>query len=768
MGQIVGRRIRVRGRVQGVGFRPHVFRLAAAHGLVGHVSNDGAGVAIEAWGAAAALRRFLSQLETQAPPLARVTDIEAAALDGAAPAGFTIGPSGGGSVSTAIAPDAAICAACLEDIDRRDDRRFGYAFTNCTHCGPRFSIVRSIPYDRANTTMDAFEMCAACQAEYHDPRDRRFHAQPNACPDCGPRLWLETAEGGRMVEDPIAEAARHIRGGAVVAIKGIGGFHLACDAVDGGVVETLRRRKRRPGKPLAVMARDVEQVRLFCRLTDMEEALLQSDIAPILLLPKAGDSLADAIAPDIDRIGVMLPYTPLHHLLLARLPHPLVMTSGNRSDEPQAVDNAEAAERLAGIADAWLMHDRAIVNRLDDSVMRFSGSDAQVLRRGRGLAPAPIPLAPSFGDAPPVLAMGGQLKSAFCLLREGSAILSQHMGDLEQPAARAGHRTNLTRYRELFRFDPAVVAVDTHPDYAATVDGSGLARQTGARLLPVQHHHAHFAAVLAEHGVDPDDDASLGIILDGLGHGDDGTLWGGEVLVGGFRHVRRAAHFAPVPLPGGARAMVEPWRNLVAHLHAAFGGQWTAAISGTPVARLLADMPIDTTMHMIERGTNSPLSSSAGRLFDAVAAALGVRLDRQRYEGQAAMELETLARPHASDPVRYPVDRTPGDPVVLSWEPLWRALIADLRQDTEPGRVAARFHAGLAWALADCADELAGQAGARRIALSGGVMQNEILLDALRDRLVARGHAVLIPRLAPANDGGLALGQAAVAAAVSC
>ncbi|MFZ2102288.1 MAG: carbamoyltransferase HypF [Oricola sp.] len=761
-----GRRIRVRGLVQGVGFRPHVWRLANEAGLAGHVLNDGAGVEIEAWGGEDALEAFRKRLETEAPPLARIDAVECESLSGPVPGkGFRIERSAGGAISTGIVPDAATCPDCLAEIFNPDNRRFEYAFTNCTHCGPRLSIVRSIPYDRARTSMSAFPMCADCTREYEDPADRRFHAQPNACPVCGPQLWLEDGQGRTDCKDPIAEVARLIEDGGIVAIKGIGGFHLACDATSEEAVSELRRRKRRAAKPLAVMAKNASQIRRFCFVSAREEKLLKAIPAPIVLLRNEGEALASGIAPGQSQTGFMLPYSPLHHLLMAALDRPIVLTSGNLSDEPQATDNDDARVRLAGIADRWLMHDRDIVNRLDDSVMRLDAPGPQILRRARGLAPEPLPLAGGFADAPAVLAMGGELKSSFCLLGRGQAIPSQHMGDLEEAATYADFRKAIALYRGIFRFDPEVIAVDLHPDYLSTRLGEALAKETGAKLVRVQHHHAHLASCLAEHGIEPGDDLSVGIIMDGLGLGTDGTIWGGEFLVGGYGGFERAGHFAPVALPGGAQAMREPWRNTVAHLKAAFGDGWRDRVAGTVFGDMMEAKQLGVIERMIEKGLNAPLSSSAGRLFDAVAAALGISAERQHYEGQAAMEMEALAAPHLDGAGGYPIAVTENGGVgVLSWTPLWEALTDDLKIGMQTGVIAARFHLGLAGALAEMAIRIAERAGTRRIAVSGGVMQNRILLERLHDRLVHEGFDVLAQSRVPANDGGLSLGQAAIAA----
>lgn len=754
--------------MQGVGFRPHVWRLANEAGLVGHVLNDGAGVDIEAWGEAEVLDDFLVRLETETPPLARIDRIAWEPLGGPPQRdGFHIAESLGGDIVTGVVPDAATCPDCLAEILDPADRRFGYAFTNCTHCGPRLSIVRAIPYDRANTAMAPFAMCEACEGEYGNPADRRFHAQPNACPVCGPRLWLEDESGPVVCADPLAEVAARLKAGVIVAIKGIGGFHLACDAVDEETVAKLRQRKHRAAKPFAVMVRDVAQARRFCAIGAEEEALLTSAAAPIVLLSHAGEGLAPGIAPGLDQTGIMLPYAPLHHLLMRAVDRPLVMTSGNRADEPQATGNDEAKERLSGIAGLWLMHDRDIVNRLDDSVMRADALGPQVLRRARGMAPEPRVLAGAFGSAPPVLAMGGELKSTFCLLKEGQAVVSQHMGDLEDAATHVDYRKTLALYRDIFRFDPAVIAVDAHPDYLSTRWGKALAEDTGAQLVSVQHHHAHLASCLAEHGIAPGEEQCVGIILDGLGRGADGTIWGGEILVGGYGGFERAGHFVPVALPGGAQAMREPWRNVVAQLSAAFGEEWKARIAGTGLDALLEGKPVGIVEQMIARSVNAPLSSSAGRLFDAVAAALGICFDRQHYEGQAAMEMEALAAPHPGEARAYPVDIvSTGDARVLSWAPLWEALLEDLKKGVERGAIAARFHLGLAAALSEAAAAVAADAGLQRVVLSGGVMQNRILLETLYRQLRAIGLDVLVQSRVPANDGGLSLGQAVVAASI--
>ena len=760
-----GARIRVRGLVQGVGFRPYIWLLAREAGLSGQVLNDGDGVEIEAFGPGPALDAFIARIPAEAPPLARVDNVVVSPLD-TEPAGadFVIAKSANTDIMTGIVPDAATCPACRAEIFDPSNRRYGYAFTNCTHCGPRLSIISGIPYDRAQTSMRVFPMCPECGREYADPADRRFHAQPNACPVCGPQLWLEGADEKRFDSDALVEAARRLQVGEIGAIKGIGGFHLACDATNAEAVALLRARKHRPSKPLALMARDLDQVRRFARVSDEEAALLFSPVAPIVLLEMAGDALPAGLAPGQNRVGIMLPYAPLHHLLMAHLDTPIVLTSGNLSEEPQSTDNADARARLGTTADFFVFHDRDIVNRLDDSVMRVDAPGPQVLRRGRGLAPASLRLGAGFADAPRVLAMGGGLKSAFCLLRGGEAILSQHMGDLENAATYADYRKSLALYRDIYRFAPEVIAVDQHPDYLSTRWGETLAQETGARLVRVQHHHAHLASCLADNGFSPDGGEALGIVLDGLGLGIDGTIWGGEFLLGNYTGFRRVGCFDPVPQPGGDRAQREPWRNLVAQIDAAFGPDWLARVP-VPLADRLGQKPLALVASMMAKGVNAPLTSSAGRLFDAVAAALGIAFDLQDFEGQAAMVLEAQATAYVGTAGAYPFALCGTDGLkTLCWRDLWAALMADIAAGTDPSTIAARFHNGLIAAIAAMTEAVANDSGCATVALSGGVMQNRILFEGLCQRLDALGLNVLKQREAPSNDGGLALGQAAIAA----
>jgi hydrogenase maturation protein HypF len=746
--------IRVRGLVQGVGFRPTVWRLARNRGLAGWVANDGAGVLIALQGPDHLIADFLAALQRAPPPLARIDAIErrpvSLTFDNR---DFTILASRHEQVSTGVVPDAATCSACLAEVFDPASRRYCYPFANCTHCGPRLSIIEAIPYDRATTTMRTFRMCDACGAEYADPADRRFHAQPVACAACGPRVWLHPEMPGAA----IATARTHLLAGSIVAVKALGGFHLACDATNADAVARLRRAKRRDAKPFALMARDIHIVRRFVNLTPEAATALQSPAAPIVVMDALVRDALPGVAPDLATLGFMLPGTPLHHLLLREIDRPLVMTSGNLSDEPQCIGNDEALHRLHDVADLFLLHDRPIARRVDDSIERVMGGSARVMRRARGFAPAPLLSPESFGVAPPVLALGGELKNTICLLRGGQAVLSHHIGDLEDAATFADYRRTIDEYRELFAFTPQAVAVDRHPDYLSTKLGENM----GLPVVRVQHHHAHLAACLAENGVALETKPVLGVILDGLGWGDDGTIWGGEFLLGDYRGFRRLARFRPIAMPGGAQAVREPWRNAYAHILAAVGWPaFMAAHGRTGLARFLSAKPLSLLTGMIDRGVNAPLASSCGRLFDAVAAALGLCCDHVKYEGQAAMLLEALAA--HDEPAGYTLDIVAADGLLqLDPAPLWRALLDDLAT-TDAAVIAGRFHAGLADAIAAMVDALGLDCP---VALSGGVFQNRALFEGVLRRLEARGRRVLTHRAVPANDGGLALGQAAIAAA---
>lgn len=771
--------IHISGIVQGVGFRPWVWHLAQTHGITGQVWNDASGVVIQAWACEASLRAFVAALHEQPPPLARIQAIKACPLLNHAagpPSSFEIVTSRAGEVRTDIAPDAATCAQCLEDILSPGNRRHGYAFTNCTHCGPRLSIIQALPYDRANTSMAGFALCPACLKEYQNPADRRFHAQPNACPTCGPRLWLEDAQGQRLEcrGAPLALAAALLKQGQILAIKGIGGFHLACDATNAVAIQRLRQRKARNHKAFALMARDLEMLRRYAWASQTEAELLTSPAAPIVILRANTQApLPDALAPGQDSLGFMLPYSPLHQLLFAELDRPLVMTSGNRSDEPQCIDNEDAKARLSHIADALLLHDRPIQNRLDDSLARLALGQPQLLRRARGYTPEPLRLPAGFEQAPPLLAMGAELKSTFALVKAGRLVVSQHLGDLEDAHTLRDYLHQLALYQRLYELHPALIAIDAHLDYLSSQQGQRLGEQLGIPVVRVAHHHAHIAAVMLEHGLPLAAEPVLGLALDGLGLGFDAQgnpeLWGGEFLRADYLDCRRLGRLRPVALPGGTKAMHEPWRNTLAHLLDSFGHaqvkDWCRPAGLLPA---FADKPLDGIARMLERCLNAPLASSAGRLFDALAAALGVCTHGLGYEGQTGVELETLARPwmdsEQHQAYRVLVHEVNGL-MELSWRPLWQGLLADIAANTETGRMAARFHWALIKVLGSTVITLCQAQGLSRVVLSGGVMQNLLLLDGLANSLTEARLEVLIPRRYPANDGGLSLGQAAITAA---
>ncbi len=774
--------VTVRGQVQGVGFRPTVWRIANELGLAGDVRNTGDGVEIRLWGQDGALDGFSQRLRDELPVLARVDEIERTAGHAQPlepPKDFSIVASSDGEMRTAITPDAAVCDACLAETRDPFADRYRYPFTNCTHCGPRFSIVRGGPYDRSKTTMHAFSMCDSCNAEYANPSDRRFHAQPIACHVCGPRAWIEKLGGGvvhheafSMMDDVDAAGGMLIMG-HIVAVKGIGGFHLACDATKADVVERLRTRKNRRGKAFALMARDLDVIRRYARVSEAEETLLKSPAAPIVLLEATGERLPEAVAPGLDRIGFMLPYTPMHHLMLRRMTRPVVMTSGNPSGQPQCTDNEDARQRLAGIADFALMHDRDIANRIDDSVVRVDRGHPRLLRRTRGYAPAALSLPSGFPRDVSVLAMGSELKNTFCLIKDGEAVVSQHMGDLEDVATSDDVRHNLDLYQRLYEHRPDIIGVDQHPDYLSTKNGQELAERERLPLVEVQHHHAHIAACLAENDHPLDADPVLGIALDGLGLGPDGTIWGGEFLSCDYRHFERLGCLKPVALPGGTAAVREPWRNAYAHLMAEMGwAEFAMNFDMLAVFGRLAAAPRPTLDAMIAAGTNTPLSSSCGRLFDAAAALCGLTWDRQEYEGQAAMLLEAAVDPDALQegddlayPFAIPLLGGKGLPYI---EPLamWRGLLGDLVLGTPVGVISARFHRGLARAVADMAVRLSGAENRfSTVALSGGCFHNRTLFNLIHAGLEDHGFNVLSHQKLPANDGGLALGQAVIALA---
>jgi hydrogenase maturation protein HypF len=748
--------IEVSGIVQGVGFRPYVYRLATERGLSGSITNTAAGVAIEIQGPREAVDDFLTRLPQEAPPLARITAVTVRGLLCDHERGFHILASRAEAEHrTLISPDVTVCADCLRELLDPADRRHRYPFINCTNCGPRFTIVRDIPYDRAQTSMAVFPMCAACQAEYDDPSNRRFHAQPNACWDCGPQVELWGQKGELLgAHDPIAEAATRLRAGAGVAGPGVGGCHLAVDATNAAAVEQLRERKRRVEKPFAIMVADLERIEEFCEVDEAARVLLLSPQRPIVVLPRKKPSfIVEAVAPFNRTLGVFLPYTPLHYLLFAEGDLPaLVMTSGNLSEEPIAVDNREAVERLGNLADFFLVHNRDILRRSDDSVVRPSGGRSRQWRRSRGYVPVPVFLR---RDLPPILAVGGELKNTICLTKGRHAFLSQHIGDLENLESYRFFEEAAGHLQRILEIEPRVVAYDLHPGYFST---QWALAQSGVERIGVQHHHAHIASCLAENQLEG---RVIGFALDGTGYGTDGQVWGGEVLVADYAGFERVAHFAYVPMPGGAAAIHEPWRMAVSYLARHFGRAFLDF--RLPFVQQLERRRVEVVLRMLERGVNSPLTSSCGRLFDAVAALAGIR-QRVNYEAQAAIELE-MAIGDARDKTAYPLELVAeGDAWLIETRSLFEALLSDLRDGASPGCISQRFHNGLVEVFARLAALVRQRTALNRVCLSGGTFQNVYLLERLLSRLQADGFEVFTHAEVPAGDGGLSLGQALVAA----
>jgi hydrogenase maturation protein HypF len=718
--------VRLRGIVQGVGFRPFVYNLAQRLNLTGYVLNDSSGLIAEVEGESPAIDSFLEALETEHPPLAWIQDREVTSLPLNGDREFRIRPSVAETGRFAlIAPDIATCAECLADCTDPENRRYGYPFTNCTDCGPRYTIIRDIPYDRPHTTMAAFAMCAECRAEYDDPSNRRFHAQPNACPKCGP-----------AISGKIAEAQRRLADGEILAIKGLGGFHLACDARNASAVDRLRARKRRSDRPFAMMVRSLEVVRELCLVDDAAALALTGPRHPIVILTRReGAELPERIAPGNPTLGVMLPYTPLHHLLFRGAAFgALVMTSGNLSEEPIVVDNQDARERLGGVADWFLMHNRDIYMRADDSVVRMFEGEQRVMRRSRGYAPQTLNVG---RELPELLACGGELKNVFCLTKGSHAILSQHIGDLENYETLVFFEETLANLKKLFRVTPRAVAYDLHPGYLSTKYALGLA---GLEKIGVQHHHAHIASCMAEHGLTGE---VIGVAMDGTGYGLDGAIWGGEFLLAGYADFTRRAHLRYVPLAGGDTAVREPWRSALGYAGA------EDRLRGVPEQRLRA------VQRMIETGTNTVMTSSCGRLFDAVAALIGLRTE-VNFEGQAAIELEAIVDASCEERYQFEID---GED--LDFRPMMERIV---KETAPPSVVAARFHNTLAGAIHQMCLRMRRESGLNRVCLSGGTFQNMRLLGLTARALRASGFEIFLHRTVPPNDGGIALGQAMIAA----
>ncbi len=775
-------RLLVQGVVQGVGFRPFVYAQAQRLGLVGFVLNDSAGVTIEVEGELDALEAFQNVLRAEAPPLARIEQMSIEQVPELHSKSFRIAQSHANEAHEAlIAPDSSVCGDCLRELDSPKDRRFQYPFINCTNCGPRFTLVQDVPYDRARTTMRAFRLCPTCQAEYDDPFDRRFHAQPNACPDCGPQarllVWHTPGTDGaadkafeydsQYAPEPTVQAALLLSRGAILAIKGLGGYHLACDALNATAVQRLRAGKHRETKPFALMVPDLDAARALCQVSEAEAALLVSRQRPIVLLTRRPDStLAHDVAPGNSALGIMLPYTPLHYLLqrtfaslrLSNQAAALVMTSGNHSDEPIVSCDDDAWTRLKPLADGMLTHNREIHTRCDDSVLRVAAAGPQFIRRSRGYVPEPITLA--FEIPVPLLACGGHLKNTFCLGKGRRAVLSQHIGDLENLETLQAFQHTLEHFQQLFAITPAAVVHDLHPDYLASKYALSL---EVPRAIGVQHHHAHIASVMAEHGLEG---PLIGVAADGTGYGTDGAIWGCEIMRADLRDFQRLAHLAYVPLPGGEMAVRQPWRMAAVYLQQAYG---EAALElDIPFVQQLNRARWRPLSQIIARGINCPPTSSLGRLFDAVAALLGLpnHAPTHLYEGQAAIALEQLACMDDETGQSYPCAIGEQKPAGLDVTPLIRAIVDDIRRSIPPARIARRFHASIAALLAQTCARVRTQTGLNTVALSGGVFQNRLLLEQLVDQLEKMAFQVFLNRRVPPNDGGLSLGQLAIAAAL--
>jgi hydrogenase maturation protein HypF len=779
--------IGVRGIVQGVGFRPFVYGLAVKHNLKGWVYNTSEDVRIEVEGAAEAIKQFERELKTKAPPLAHIENIT---IEYHPPHGyknFEIRHSQAQKGKyQLISPDVATCPACLGELLNSEDRRYRYAFTNCTNCGPRFTIIEGMPYDRPKTTMRYFQMCPQCQAEYDNPRDRRFHAQPNACPKCGPQVQLVDNRGKLVTKsNPIAAASQLLKEGKIVAIKGLGGFLLACDATSDTAVKTLRQRKRRSSKPFAIMVTDVDEAKRHCYVSPEEENLLTSPQSPIVLMRWREDSsVSREVAPNLRFLGIMLPYTPLHHILLRDTGRPLVMTSGNLSEEPIARDNDEALRRLSNIADYFLIHNRDIYSRYDDSVAVVERGTSQLVRRARSYAPYPIRLPFKTRQ---VLGCGAEEKNTFCLTKDNYAFLSQHIGDMENMETLEHFDSTISLYKRLFHVEPGIIAHDLHPDYLATKYAQELG-ESGMKLVPVQHHHAHIASCLADNGLES---PVIGVAFDGTGMGADGNIWGGEFLVADYRNFRRAGHLEYLPLPGGAAAIRRPRRTAIGYILTLLGEDalnaviasdlpacspydfgrrakaWQAGAKQSQLASIgqVTEVEVEVIKRQIERRINSPLNSSMGRLFDAISALLGIRGEID-YEGQAAVELEMAAYEedyaHAQESYPYRIAEDKGIRVVRLKD-LLSAVIEDLHQGIPRGRISVKFHNTVARMINEMCHLIADETGVSQVALSGGVFQNRLLLRKTVSLLESSGFQVFTHRQVPCNDGGISLGQAVIA-----
>ncbi len=748
------KRVNVRGIVQGVGFRPFVYQLANLHGLSGDVANNSTGVIIHIEGDVESISAFILDLETKCPPLAKVTQISQTDIPSQGFKQFIIRKSKAGiSKSTLISPDMSICDDCLSELFDPKDRRYGYPFINCTNCGPRYTIIDDIPYDRPNTSMKHFTMCPACQAEYDSPADRRFHAQPNACSVCGPHVTLYTVSGSLVsTKEPITNTIRILKKGMIVAIKGLGGFHLAADAENDDAIARLRRRKHREEKPFAIMSYDVDRIRRYAYIEPEEEALLRSPQRPIVILKKREpNSLSKEISPRNRYFGAMLPYTPLHYLILAHDFTALVMTSGNISEEPIAIDNEDAFERLSSIADYFLVHNRDIYLRSDDSIMKRISGTSRFLRRSRGYVPRPVFLKQKV---PKILACGAELKNTICLTRENNAFLSQHIGDLENFATYEFFKLTINHMKQILDIDPVLISYDLHPNYLSTRYAE---EQQDIEKIQVQHHHAHIVSCMAENKLDM---PVIGLSFDGTGYGTDGNIWGGEILIADASQFTRAAHLSYIPMPGSSAAIKEPWRMAVSYLYDTYGeGFWDLEL---PLFKKIDEKKLEIVVNMIGKKINSPYTSSLGRFFDGIAAIVGIR-NNVFFEGQAAMELEMLAE----DKIKgtYDYEWVSGDCHQVLIQPIIYGVVRDMGKDIHPSVISTKFHMTLIRLFSELCAVIRKESRVNQVVLSGGVFQNSILLTGLIHALEKKEFQVFTHSQVPPNDGGICLGQAMVAAA---
>lgn len=744
MKQLTGRHISVYGIVQGVGFRPFIYKLAKDYNLNGWVLNTSSSVEIEIEGELKDVERFILDIKKKAPPLSRIEGIKVVDIKPNNYREFVIKESRENLGYQLISPDIATCNECLKELFDPNDRRYLYPFINCTNCGPRFTIIKDIPYDRQNTTMAKFKMCKDCEEEYNNPMDRRFHAQPNACPVCGPKVWLE----GRETEDPIKEVVRLLKDGKIIAIKGLGGFHLACDATNDDAVRRLRERKHRPSKPFAVMMRDIETVRLYCDLKEEEENLMVSPQCPIVLLRlRDKRDISNLVAPNNNYLGVMLPYTPLQHIILREFPKPLIMTSGNLSEEPICQDNEEALERLKDIADYFLLNNRDIYSRYDDSVASVVGGNIQIIRRARGYAPSPIRLPFNIETT---LGCGGELKNTFCLTRENYAFISQHIGDLENLETLKHFTSTIELYKRLFRIEPKVIACDMHPDYLSSKYAQGFSGKIP--IIPVQHHYAHIASCMAENSLS---EPVIGVAMDGSGYGLDGNLWGGEILLADYDNFSRLAHLEYLPMPGGELAIKKPYRLAIGYLYRLFRDIPRIASFSN-----ISKEEVETIKAQIDNSINTPLTSSLGRLFDAVSSILNICKEVD-YEGQAAIELEMIGEGISTEEYyNWGIEKLNGE-FIIKVKPILEEIINDIDRISKE-KISAKFHNTIALIILALVKNIREETKINTVVLSGGCFQNRTLLIKTIKNLERERFKVFIHRQVPCNDGGISLGQAVI------